>query len=566
MDSDIKNFTIKILEKLGGQLEFITSDIVIANFQKQISNNIPSKLYLSFIPVPPEFDGREYKFEPVVPGSDLLEELISIARKKGGRGRGIFLQPSHSCEPDSLPVSFFSVSLESVGRVFSYMPLMEFNFRVTFLTDEKVESIYSILLEDKNNEVELDLSNIKDYFYEPQEGFIYGNFSLNREEACEYAKKLIISKIESQAKIIEEEQEKFLHNSLLRLEAYYKKEMEYVKKKYKEEASEVIKDLTMELKQKKEELIEKHKIKTGISLINFREISIPAQGFQCVITKDDKRKVIQFKKDLVRGKLFLPSCESCKKEARAFTICSYEGHLLGNCCAPSCDGCKKEGCNICKPVRECFICSEKICDDCGTICQSCKKYYCYSEHSIKCGTCGEDFCNKCTVTCKTCSGNFCKSHLIKCYQCKEFFCKDHRYNCYLCQKSVCMAHGKICAGCGKPSCNIHFTGCTLCQEDYCTICVKEIKKVFFCKGCMSLKKPDNPDEIEVIFAPHISKVKGINILNLKHWKKGITEKYFIFTASNFFNSYIFIIDRTSGNLVKYKSLGFLKAIKDMFGV
>jgi len=56
------------------------------------------------------------------------------------------------------------------------------------------------------------------------------------------------------------------------------------------------------------------------------------------------------------------------------------------------------------------------------------------------------------------------------------------------------------------------------------------------------------------------------VLNLKHWKKGITEKYFIFTASGFFNSYIFIIDRTSGNIVNYRALGFLKALKNIFGL
>ncbi|MEQ8170904.1 MAG: hypothetical protein ABRQ38_18590 [Candidatus Eremiobacterota bacterium] len=565
-EENIKDFTLKILEKLGGNFEFITSDILIATFKEPISSNIPSKLYLSFIPIPPEFAGGEYTFEPVLPGSDLLEELISIARKKGGRGKSIFLKASHTCDNDSLPVSFFSVAIESVERVFSYMPLMEFNFRVSFLTDEHIESIYSVLLEGKNSEVELDLNTITDYSYEPQEEFIYRNFPLNGEEAFEYASELVISKIKPQVKIIEEEQAKFLHNSLLRLESYYGKEREYAKKKYKEEASPVLEELTKELKQKKEELINKHAIKTAISLINFREIFIPALGFQCVISKDDRRKIIQFKKDLVRGKLFLPSCEACKKESRAFTVCSYEGHVLGNCCVKLCESCKKESCPICKPLNKCFICNEHICDDCGTLCQMCKKYYCYSKHSVKCLTCGEDFCNKCTVTCKKCSENFCKSHITTCYQCKDRFCYAHSYICHLCKKQVCMDHGSICAGCGKPCCNIHFTQCNLCHEHYCTECVKEINRKFFCKGCISLKKLDNTDEIGVIFSPHISKIKHIPVLKLRHWKKGITEKYFIFTASGFFNSYIFIIDRTSGNIVNYRASGFLKALKNIFGL
>jgi len=565
-EGDIKNFTLKMLEKLGGKLEFITSDILTATFKEQISDTIPARIYLSFIPVPPEFAGGEHKFEPVVPGSDLLEELISIARKKGRHGTPVFLKPSHTCDPDKLPLSFFSVSIESAERVFSYMPLMEFNFRVSFLTDEHVESIYSILLEDRENEMELDLNTVTDYSYKPQEGFIYRKFSLTGEEAFEYAKELLTSKIKPQAKIIEEEQEKFLHNSLLRLESYYGKEREYAKKKYKEEASDILGELTMELKQKKEELIKKHTVKTCVSLINVREVFIPVLGFQCVIAKDDKRKIIQFKKDLVRGKLFLPSCEACKKEAKAFTVCNYEGHVIGNCCVTSCHRCKKETCPVCNPLKECAICLGNICDDCGSVCQECKKHYCYSTHSVRCSTCGEDFCNTCTVTCKTCSAHFCKSHITKCYKCKGMFCSHHSYSCYLCKKQVCTEHGSICAGCGKSSCNIHFTQCNLCQERYCTECVKEINRVFFCKGCMSLKKLDNPDEIGVIFSPHISKMKPVPVLSLKYWKKGITEKYFIFTASGFFNSYIFIIDRTSGNLVNYRASGFLKALKNIFGL
>ncbi|HPZ07693.1 MAG TPA: hypothetical protein PL110_06245 [Candidatus Eremiobacteraeota bacterium] len=561
MSQEIKDFTIKILQKLGGKLEYITSHKLIVTFPEAISSSIGNKVYLSFIPVSDELEGQD--FELVIPGSNFLEELISIARSNGGGGQRVFLETTVLPETD-MPVNLFSVSLESIERVSRYIPLMEFNFRVSFLSDEKIESLYSIFIDEEKNEFEIIIPEDQKLSYEPRQGFIYSAFSIPPEEVYNRAKELILSKIEPQTNKIEEEHKEFLNDTLKSLESYYAREKEHIKKKYKDEAGPYIREITEELKQKKNELIEKHKIKVGLSLINFREISLPATGYQCILVKEDKKKIFQFKKELLRGKLFLPPCSSCKKISQAFTICSGEGHLLGPCCVYKCSNCSLECCLICRPATVCYICNEKICEDCISTCQNCKKPYCFSKHSIRCGTCNEEFCGNCIEKCGKCNRDFCLDHILLCKDCKRSFCTDHCGKCGVCKKTVCQEDSKICPGCGNISCNSHFSKCFLCSEYYCKTCLKEIKKNILCKGCRSLEKVENPDEIAVIFAPHLSKLSKVQILKLKHWKKGVTKKYLIFTASGLFNSYIFVLNSEKGDIVSYRSLGFLKALRDMF--
>ena len=625
--TEIKDFTLKILEKLGATLEFITPHVLISHFPHTVSEDLGEKVYLSFIPLPPELEREISEFELVVPGSDFLEKLISIARKKRRRRAESFLK--HCYSPEEKPaVEFFSSSLESLQQVLHYRTVMEFNFRVTFLSDEKIESIFTVYIDDDGNVMEAGLDELEDTYFlpEPEEIINYsgGKILSSAEEIYEKSKEILSEKIESQKESIEEEQKELLTKAVARLETYYNQQKDYVKKRYKDEAAERLNELSTELDQKKNELSEKHILKIGVTLINFREVSLPYAGYQAVLLKNGNKGSVHFKRDLLKGKLLLPKCSSCKKDIDKVTICKEESHILGECCVYNCSVCNTECCSICRPFEECHICEDKLCDNCRAICPVCRKVYCYEKHRVKCAECSEDFCLNCTVkcsqckenfcpshvlfckycnkyycvnhsekcaecgkeacsehgnycplcneytckdcreTCSKCGENFCSSHIVTCNECNKSFCTDHSGKCTECGKMFCTDHSKDCPGCGFLTCHNHLATCSLCKEKYCRTCIKDNKKNL-CKGCLYLEKLENTDEIPALFGKHLTSLSRVPVLKLKNWKKGITEHYFIFTASGFFSSYLFVIDKRDGSLVSYRSLGFFNTLKSMFG-
>lgn len=628
--NEIKEFTLKILDKLGAELEFITPDVFSAAFFGENVKELGEKVYLSFMPVPPEIENEINTVELIVPGSDFLEKLISMARKRGGGGQRVFLKKFYSPD-EELPLKFFSVELESLQKIPHYRTFMEFNFRVTFLTDEKIESLYSVYIDEDGNSVDLGMDNLKDnaLLSGPEETITHsgGIFSVSPEKIYEKARVIVSEKIQPQVETIEKEQEEHLSKSVARLEAYYTQQKDYVKKRHKEEAEPLLVDLNRELKQKKDELIEKHILKIGVSLINFREVSVPYAGYQAILLKGERKGTVHFKRDLLKGIIHLPSCSSCKKEISSVTLCSEEGHILGECCTYHCSRCYAECCDICRPGEVCHICNEKICEDCASICNVCRKTYCYEKHGIPCGKCGENICPHCTVKCEKCSKDFCPPHTLLCSYCNRKFCTDHSAKCTKCHKTGCCDHGnpcpqcgdyickscgsicttcekkfcnihtgrcnyckkafcsehlqmckecgkyycrdhsRDCPGCGFLTCDYHFKKCSLCDQSYCRTCGNKKKKEnqYLCKGCKSLKKYNNIEEVAAIFGPHLTSLGKIPLPNLKRWKRGETEHYFIFTASRFFSSYLFVIDKRDGGLVFHKSLGFKKAILALLG-
>ncbi len=624
--NEIKDFTLQILEKLGAKTEFINPDVFIANFPDSLSEEMGDKVYLSFTPLPPELEREINEFELVVPGSDFLEKLISLARKKGGGGQRFFLK--HFYSPHETPgVNFFSATLDSLQKIPHYRRVMEFNFRIAFLSDEKIESIYSVYLDDNGENVDMSLEDPEEgsLISEPEEGISYSSSDISSqvEEIYEKAKEILLKKIQPQIESIEEEQKKHLSEAVARLETYYNRQKEYAKKKYKEEASAELEELSRELEQKKEELAEKHRLRTGVSLINFREVRVPYAGYQAVLLKGDRKEVIHFRRDLFKGRLLRPSCSSCKKETDSVTICKDEGHILGKCCISDCSICNVECCRICSPPEKCHICESMLCEDCRALCPVCKQVYCYERHRVKCGKCNEDFCLNCTVKCSKCGGDFCPGHVFFCSWCNKNFCSDHSGKCIKCGKEACEEHGSICPvcnkytcqncrlaceecktyfchrhisacyhcgknfctghsgkctecrktvcihdskecpGCGLLKCNSHLSKCSLCRQEYCRACIKDKKKKL-CSACFSLKKLENPDEIPSIFGRHISVLSGVPVLKLRAWKKGLTKDYIIFTASGFLSSYLFVIDRRDGSLVSHRSLGLWSVLKSLF--
>ncbi len=330
-----------------------------------------------------------------------------------------------------------------------------FNFKATYLSDEKAEDIISVATDP--NGVVFDPA---EYY---NEAVLNKLISLQQKGAIEITHKEIelyfreclktaSSRAKQYGQSLQDEILKRLHRNVTRLKGYYGAQIEEVNRgqpSYEEKRIGYEREYQSKLKEE----IENHRLRIVLKLISYHIIERTDIEIFFDLEHSDKSKIpMKALFDSFTGKIDHGSCPSCKQ-----LITNYL--LLGS--------------------------SKMACDRCVFICSKCKTIYPDKNRARHCVTCSTPICDKCLAPCQSCGNAICDAHTTVCHVGKELLCEDCKMACEVCATPLCKDHSFECSATKAPVCFEHRIICKGCRKIYSKKFVDGLKKKKICPTCNS---------------------------------------------------------------------------------
>ncbi len=412
----------------------------------------------------------------VQPGSVLLEKMVAHLRERVG----VALAEAPAVVPAEavLPPEVEFRCEARLGRVdVDPEEYVTFNFRVSFICDQKNEEIWSVTVDSEGRPVEdadllarLAEAPARDGEMETSRRTLGALYSAAEERARVYA--------EQSATRYEQETLPRLYRELTRLRAFYQAQISELDSRVTED-DRMRDHLERELRLRTAEEIDHHRMTVSLALVNFRVVRIPRARYSLRLSSAHSRRSHTLERDLTTGVLLVPQCEACGRPLAAADLCAG-AHLLCPECVHTCSHCGKAQCKACG-LQSCARCEGEVCAECRTVCAACENVICPT-HTASCPVCGRAVCDTCLQECAVCGGAQCVSHLAPCAKCGrpacancseacaacgESFCLEHTAQCERCGQVFCVEHLAECAVCGTRRCNAHLDACVTCGRRLC---------------------------------------------------------------------------------------------------
>jgi hypothetical protein len=249
------------------------------------------------------------------------------------------------------------------------------------------------------------------------------------------AKEKLRNLIQPELKSLSEKLSKKLDKEIKRIENHLIKEkLEFEKKLTKNIDKEILFNKNIEFEKDKKRLIkfekQKYCLDIKTKLFNTTLIYYPLFTYDCFLTNNSSKRIIELSFDPLLKKFNLLFCESCNKNIKEIFLCS-SGHISCKGCFLKCPSCKKDYCKKCLKIV-CAICKKNICKNCGVRCFNCGKIVCKS-HTIQDKISKRFYCKDCLKICERCgkqkkSDGFKKSKRTGAEICEECFREEMQKN------------------------------------------------------------------------------------------------------------------------------------------
>jgi hypothetical protein len=311
-----------------------------------------------------------------------------------------------------------------------------FNFKISYLSDEKTEEIYQLGV-DRHGVVFDALSYYTDTVVqndlEPLSQL--GGIDISRKDIdiqFRECLKVVSSRAQSHAKSLQNEILKRMHRNISRIKGYY---MAQIEELHRNQPTYEEKRLTIEREyaHKLQEEILKHKLRAVIKLINFHVVERNEYDiFISVInkhTREEQELKIVF--DSFTNEVDLGVCPSCQAVMETIVV-TTNNTIACKHCSYHCTRCKKRFGDL-QHAYQCEICGDQLCTDCVTVCSVCKKPVC-EKHSDLCDIGNELVCSECLKSCSVCRKAICHEHTFYCSATNAPVCYEHRIICRNCRK------------------------------------------------------------------------------------------------------------------------------------
>lgn len=482
--------------------------------------------------------------ELVTHGSYIPTKILSILSEKGQKVVGK-LPSEHSLTKKRFQDSL-STKKSKIGNLTRTTNLdfeLIFNFKATFVSDEKFDELYSVkLFRDQTKISKFNFIQSKKI-----EELIHRDSGVISEREIEtklyFATEQLQNFLQKRTSEIEKEVLKRLYENLKRLKSYYGEQISAFKKSSVLNSNEKAELIEIELEKKKTEEVGNYSLKVELRLISFQLLEKKVYNFDFNIKNSNVDKNISATFDTFNGKLTYPICESCGKQTSEIELCQ-SGHLLCSNCDLVCENCGEGSCKSCG-IETCSVSGEVLCQNCQKVCDSCGQVTCET-HSYFSQADNELICENCLIICKNCRNKVsidhaggcsvsnesffcenclnicakCQKHYLKVYEkecshCGQVYCEDCSQKCFYCESYNCQSHLANCEVCSKSLCKYHSHQCSisnsiLCEEHskQCNGCGKEFKETFvtelknldlhYCNNCFEniifKESKDKPDE------------------------------------------------------------------------
>lgn len=285
---------------------------------------------------------------------------------------------------------------------------LRFNFKVTFVSDEKQESLVSVVMDAQNGYAVTDPSHLQRlYATETTPGHPHLSVAAPRwlgaeeiESAATYqalldrAQAALTDQLSGRVQTMQNRIQRFLELDQARIVEYYDalesdlrrrlertEETEAGRRKSAEDKLTAVQE---ERAAKLADIHARYQLRLEVELINVQRIVQPKVVLPVEI--GDRRLTVtrHVVWDPLLHELEPLVCDACGQPGEQLHLCT-SGHLAHEeCLAPQCIDCKREYCVLCKEkVQACVVCGEPVCQPSLITCPECKRGTC-REHQNLC--------------------------------------------------------------------------------------------------------------------------------------------------------------------------------------
>ncbi|MEW6619823.1 MAG: hypothetical protein AB1422_10895 [bacterium] len=345
-NDDLRDFCQQAFSSLDGLVESENEDMLEVVLSDELATNFDNRSYLKFIfdrKLSTQFPDAEF----ISYGHPNLDMLINLASQKGLVTRwyinGLTTTTGYLFKKVANKVKFYDCKTKYLLDILERFSYCLFNFKISYLTDDKKEEIRAVVVDRFSSAVNnklLDVLNTLSLETECKfRGMSEGEIRPLQEvyqAACDYIKNDIASTIEETKKDIL----KRLSKEIIRVENYYLENEEEINQKLNKEGlsnerrqrlKQKLKINELEKQRKILDLEEKYKLKVNIKLLNVALIYQPKIKCKLEIIGKGNRFYFNVFWNPIFKDIELPFCMKCKSGSYDMWFDTDFGLICPNC-------------------------------------------------------------------------------------------------------------------------------------------------------------------------------------------------------------------------------------------
>jgi len=407
----IRNFVTNSLNGIGAVTEFLSYNYAEALIPDDLSDYFEGENYfkLAF-----DFDvaRRHEDAEFVTYGSYFLDRLTYVARQQGLAGKRHISSGEIDIQSVERKLRGKVIFRGCKGAFLAAKPMLYhyalFNFKVSYISDDKLEEIHKVLVNLNTNLVdeamsdELESSILidkPDIGYPPEEVC-----SIN--EAYQVATTYLEERIQPKIEELEGTLKGRLGPQKKQVEEYYETlaaELEERRERVKSDPEkakvfdEKLQVNEIDKQRRLRELEDKSRLSVSLLLFNGFLISQYKARGRYRVSRGKTERDLFVAWNPILNEIDHIACEKCRK---GMTDSGWESRGFSE---------RKRA-----TVQLCYHCGSIGCEDCIEECSQCKTCTCRECELANCVVCDKPLCKDCKIVCADCGDTICEKHLESC--------------------------------------------------------------------------------------------------------------------------------------------------------
>lgn len=510
----LRSFVLDGLRAIGAAPEEISREIYQASLPPEAQRIFANQRQLLFtFQRDAQLDYPDA--ELVTIGGNLLNRLIDVLRKRA-QAATVMLISRDPVPPAQFvcPLPTSGCQAAGVSAIAGYAPLTNFLIKTTYLTDEKIEQIFEVSVDQATGHLEVNSETFGKLLHRPLKAGRPGEHifaQIDEASALRLAFDAVLPLVRQRAQAIEVTISRHLDEELARIRAFYAaaaapaptpdsadRDMlsaeEAARVKAEQERQQQEQQLQEAEKERKLEMArERYRLIVRTSLLEAITVFRPLHRYTFHVSANrtppqSAALPLTIDVDPLSGTHHLPTCGSCGGMMAQVCYCDRTPHLVCQACVQICASCGHGRCGE-HPLGACSVDGARVCDVCLTEAEDCGHHAC-PDHRMRCAVSNRSVCVACARTCSSCGRSSCPTHTLACHidqtplcvtcavrcaRCNEVTCAKDQVRCRTCGEISCTACASRCSDptCQRYHCNIHLQGCATpgCAGRFCPNCL-----------------------------------------------------------------------------------------------
>lgn len=512
----LRSFVLDGLRAIGAAPEEITREIYQATLPPDAQRIFANQKQLLFtFQRDAQFDYPDA--ELVTMGGNLLNRLIDVLRKRA-QAATVMLISRDPTPPMQFPCPLPTSGCQAAGGavIAGHAPLTNFLIKAAYLTDEKIEQIFEVSIDQATGRLEVNSEEFGKLLHRPLKAgrpteHIFAQ--IDEASALRLAFDAVQPLIRQRVQAIESTISRHLDEELARIRAFYAptaslaapalagtgaamlSEEEAAELKAEQERQQQEQQAQEAEKERKLDMArERYRLIVRTSLLEAITIFRPLHRYTFHVSVDraapqSAALPLTIDVDPLSGTHHLPTCGSCGGMMAQVCYCERKPHLVCQACVQVCTSCGHGRCGE-HPLGACSVDGAGVCDTCLIEAEDCGHHAC-PDHRMRCSVSQQTVCVSCARTCSACGRSSCPTHTLACHIDQTPLCVNCAVRCARCNEVTCARDQVLCRTCGEISCTACASRCadSNCHRYHCNIHLQSCATVGctgrFCPTCLT---------------------------------------------------------------------------------